>query len=1583
MKTFYTLIQCTLLMACSHLAFSQGYTYSIYSGSDYYSYVDYEIDKFCDCSNKYSFSVYRNSVSASNYLGAGSKKLGTVTMKVGPSANINYRMSVVVTGKNNFIVNCVSSCEGTGSNSKRLTSSSIRRPTSAYASRDQDVIELRWTSNTDIPSGSHFYRIARDSPDNIIADNISGVSKGSTKSYVDQLVGPDTTHTYYVYTVTKSWGGHVSTYSTMYGKTRARQLRASVGQARQVSLSWDDLSMVTDMVTIRRDGSQIAEVNINSAADTAFSDSDPALVPGRFYEYTVAWSKGDTEYEIAASGASQANGRISGKVQTPLTQLPISGVEVCAVQESDLDQTSAGTMYCDTTDEFGDYELRRIYYSDEATFTVTPTKENHAFDPVSFEGQRLELEVPSKVLNFDDTTAFVVSGRVVQVLHGDTCGLSGVEIWVDDLFKGTLTDQEGFYSLGVEESGTYEIEPRLSGHTMDPSSQSILVNSDLVDIDFRDDEMHLIEGVVKAACDLYIGSADVRIYSGSQGICLDTTVTTDTSGYYSALLPARKYEFEVVDFNPREGFTIDPDEVLSYYQTEVADLTFEPAQQDFIFRRPPMLSVEGVPDPICTDIGVPVVEQNQDYELIISVSESFGEESCLVESGYVIIYDEVGDNSGQPDSIELIDGQASYILRPGAPNLIAPHQKLIQIIAKVEGETSDWSQSMLVSGIRPREQTFATVMPEIPFMILHDPPGDASYSFREESLSSEMAFRMFATTEASTETSTEVKFGSQFEVSDALGIFSTEVANWGTIGASLEMGARLATNAELILSTETTERFSTSDNSDITGSEGDLYIGAALNMVYALTDVLSVDPATCEVELSQSMIMGNDGFATTFMYTEDHVQETLLPQLQQIREIYIEQESDSAEIYENQISVWQQVLDNNRRNKQKARMIENRSFSAGASYNATTTIQSQSSLAIELSAFIDASVAIGAGYEVAGSGVSGLVETRMSVELGASTTGSSLQSVTTGFELSDDDQGDFFSVNIREDAVYGTPVFEVVSGRSSCPSEEYTQAREEVQLQADSYNQFDVPEDESAVFVLDLGNISQSDEPRTYLFRFLQESNPDGAVVTIGGSQAQAPIPYTIPAGGSRSATVTIARGARAFNYSNLQFVLQSGCEDEMVADTVGLSVSFESDFPNLEIVKPNPVWKANAGNENEVLVRFAGFDEERLSKIQLQYSKANAFAWQTGGEWLPGTLQGSNGDFTDLWSIGSLEDGAYDIRFKADYGDGEVYSEIHQGSIDRTGPHIFGLPEPADLVLEVGDVISISFDEPVDCDLIGPDKVVFENTESGEIYPVQTGCSGSRVIISPLWNINAHIGEQIRVSLSGISDLFGNASQDSTYRWSFNVGSTSGLDDNDVDLDGIENQLDNCAIAANPLQADMDQDGIGDICDDDLDGDGIPNAMDNCAGVASGDQVDTDEDGIGDACDSDIDGDGIPNERDNCVMEPNPLQEDEDENGVGDVCEEVTSMNDEDVSAPRVAVFPNPASEWMQVSMSGGTRGTYQVAIRDFSGKLMHSQEQEIFTGQQETLIDFTTSHLPAGTYLLSVQGPDSRQFYKFNVVH
>jgi hypothetical protein len=166
-----------------------------------------------------------------------------------------------------------------------------------------------------------------------------------------------------------------------------------------------------------------------------------------------------------------------------------------------------------------------------------------------------------------------------------------------------------------------------------------------------------------------------------------------------------------------------------------------------------------------------------------------------------------------------------------------------------------------------------------------------------------------------------------------------------------------------------------------------------------------------------------------------------------------------------------------------------------------------------------------------------------------------------GYVLSDDDLGDSYTVDILNDKVYGVPAFKLVAGRSSCPWEPGTLPREGVQLISNTYSQ-SVPENQAAVFVLQLGNTSQSNETMTYDLVFDHTTNPDGAALTIGGSPivGNIPYPYTIAAGQGTNATITVSKGPTAYDYNGLKFTLKSSCDDNISQD-VFLNVHFYKEY--------------------------------------------------------------------------------------------------------------------------------------------------------------------------------------------------------------------------------------------------------------------------------------------------------------------------------------------------------------------------------------------------------------------------------------
>ena len=154
-----------------------------------------------------------------------------------------------------------------------------------------------------------------------------------------------------------------------------------------------------------------------------------------------------------------------------------------------------------------------------------------------------------------------------------------------------------------------------------------------------------------------------------------------------------------------------------------------------------------------------------------------------------------------------------------------------------------------------------------------------------------------------------------------------------------------------------------------------------------------------------------------------------------------------------------------------------------------------------------------------------------------------------------------------------------------------------------------------------------------------------------------------------------------------------------------------------------------------------------------------------------------------------------------------------------------------------------------------------------------------------------------------------------------------------DLDGDGIVNADDLCLTTPDPLQDDLDGDGLGDLCDDDRDGDGVDNAEDNCPDAANDGQADQDGDRRGDACDvdddndglsdadelaggrsdpllADTDADGLGDGQDNCPRDVNPGQEDNDGDLAGDACDPDDDDDGVDDHADNCPTVANPEQD-------------------------------------------------------------------------
>ena len=131
-----------------------------------------------------------------------------------------------------------------------------------------------------------------------------------------------------------------------------------------------------------------------------------------------------------------------------------------------------------------------------------------------------------------------------------------------------------------------------------------------------------------------------------------------------------------------------------------------------------------IPETVVLDKGQPVT-------LEIRVKEQY--EATVSDDG-VCYLDTVALRFINGISYELLDtamsgGLLRYGFKTGEPNPSPPYLKNLQVIATtILGRETSTNQAVVVTGIRNKESTFTTLLPQMPSIILRDPPGDGSFS---------------------------------------------------------------------------------------------------------------------------------------------------------------------------------------------------------------------------------------------------------------------------------------------------------------------------------------------------------------------------------------------------------------------------------------------------------------------------------------------------------------------------------------------------------------------------------------------------------------------------------------------------------------------------------------------------------------------------------------------------------------------------------------------------------------------------------------------------------------------------------------
>ncbi len=1127
-----------------------------------------------------------------------------------------------------------------------------------------------------------------------------------------------------------------------------------------------------------------------------------------------------------------ADGSIQGKITAPPIGFGpgIKDVEVCATP---LDPIYGVETVCDTTDLNGSYFLPELYYGENGLtkYLVEPKYLDHQIRTgESSEDSTRTIELSSTVhniqtnTNFVDLSTFTVSGNIYQKFQEAgqvdvNYGKSKVIIYLENELTGLeeiadTTDANGDYAIVIPNGGNWKITPRLietaednpHTHTFSPASRSFLITDNLTGIDFENTSTMNISGFVGASCNNYLGTTLLRFYQDPKDGNFNRTFRTNLgSGTFDYTLPAREYLIEVVDNAIEDKVSNNFNYAKVEDQFSVFQFSASLSHQDTAFtlnyKAPPTITVEGLPElPLCDQgsFDYPILEKRKFYQdFSLQVWDGLASNNCPLDTGYMDVVDGIGGRGN--GTVSISNGTPKFYLIAGDPNIVEASNYLLTnnfVVGDfINAETASYNLTALVTGGKPQQETFVTVSPKIPLLVLHDPPGDRSFSSYAQGSSIETRTSTYVKDANSNKGWASVSSGTKFDLTVDAGPveFTTSTKVIAEVQGGRTVERVYDTTDVAIQRISNLETIKTSDDPSLIGDQGDVFFGAAYNFTYALTDEIGFNYETCEVEPETGFYMDPDSIATTFLLTTRAI-ENEIKELTRLRDI---QSPDSIMYFQNQINVWQQTINNNRLMKQRLAStndtLSTYTFSGLASRTESESITIDTTKTIEFMLDINKEVAITAGIEIAGVGLKGGYMGNFSMVTGGDSTVTQSVSTTVDFTLEDDDPDDKLSVKIYKDSESATPVFVSFNSRTSCPYEDTTALGTDQFIFSHAFGSEPIktgidPEVGASYQVL-ISNYGLFD--RTYNMSVDPAYNQDAALVSIGGKSPGAYHVVPVLAGTSVTVTITVDKKSSVdvFSYRNLKINVDPICnvggnDDISVDDTrqsLFLSATFLGDCSQMDITSPTDYTVVNAENQHELPIRLQNYDIEMLDRAVLQYRAVGS------GDWTSSALVDLNAEELEvgssgtllIWDVGEVvEEGLHEIRFKIICTTpGTMITNVNYSNsviidIDRVAPQLYGIPLPIDDNYDVAndDELGATFNESI-CDRGSTlATAILVDLIRGDTIITSVSCADNSIrIVEQGAPLSLREPSIYRAILSGVTDMAGNIGQD--VKWIFSVG--------------------------------------------------------------------------------------------------------------------------------------------------------------------------------------------------------------------
>ncbi|MBL7775550.1 MAG: LamG domain-containing protein, partial [Saprospiraceae bacterium] len=516
----------------------------------------------------------------------------------------------------------------------------------------------------------------------------------------------------------------------------------------------------------------------------------------------------------------------------------------------------------------------------------------HEFTPVTRQVTLNPSVTSVDQVDFIDRSTIPVSG-FVRYKNTD-CFAKNVEILVNgaSFNPKIFTDSTGKFVVEFDPGTTATLTPVFEDHNFIPAFWDVTnVINPIAGILFNDVTTRKVKGKVAGGlCKKSVIKAPPGMGQGT--VCVVKVRSTDGCLERQIIIDNQEGDYEFAELPPLESLTVavvehsDPD-IKSAFQVlggSTVNLTKTDTIIDFIYFAPPEVIINSGLDTVmgCSPQTI-VLDKGELVSLNISLVERYV--PIVDPMNPMVIFDDglcpldtanfriINGFSDETLDTAMSGGMLKYKFRVGDPNPSPPFIKTLQILGtSLAGREGSLTKQAVVTGIRNKENTFTTLLPEMPSVVLRDPPGDGSSAFLEKNTKVCKTYAASFEYEVGGGGGIEFHLGGNVEV--AIGIGVATIMNAGPIfdiGAEFQVTYQKVTDSTFQTCMSVNEKLSTSDGDLIVGGANgaDIYMGEAINLIFGFADMVSFD--TCTPSVKQILNVEPDTFATVFMYSEFHI----------------------------------------------------------------------------------------------------------------------------------------------------------------------------------------------------------------------------------------------------------------------------------------------------------------------------------------------------------------------------------------------------------------------------------------------------------------------------------------------------------------------------------------------------------------------------------------------------------------------------------------------------------------------------------------------------------------------------------------